>query len=191
MHDARMKVATALQLQTQKLLQQVGMPNALFEVAVREMVSKKLNENGYSEVEYLFSANKGFAPQPIRKVASGGELSRLLLCIKSQQADAGKLPTLIFDEIDAGISGEVALKVGEIMQRMARSHQLICITHLPQIASTAQQHFYIYKETKLGKTTTRVRLLEGETRVTEIAKMLGGDKVSQAALANARELLGE
>ncbi|HWB62651.1 MAG TPA: hypothetical protein VG603_04000, partial [Chitinophagales bacterium] len=139
--------------------------------------------------KFLFSANKGFTPQEIKEVASGGELSRLMLCIKSLVADAGDLPTMIFDEIDNGISGEVALKTGEIMKQLSRNHQLIAITHLPQIARTADAHFYIYKETTGLRTNTKIKELKGEERVIDLAKMLSGDKLSDAALANARELI--
>jgi DNA repair protein RecN (Recombination protein N) len=109
--------------------------------------------------------------------------------IKSLVADAEALPTMIFDEIDSGISGEVALKVGEIMKKLSRDHQLICITHLPQIARTGDMHLYIYKENKDARTQTCIKELKGEERVVEIAKMLSGDKISDASLANARELI--
>jgi DNA repair protein RecN (Recombination protein N) len=112
-----------------------------------------------------------------------------MLCIKSLVADADALPTLIFDEIDSGISGEVALKVGEIMKKLSRNHQLICITHLPQIARTGDVHLYIYKEIKDNRTQTRMKELKGEERIIEIAKMLSGNKLSEASLANARELI--
>ena len=127
--------------------------------------------------------------ESIKKVASGGELSRLMLCIKSLVAEYIDLPTMIFDEIDSGISGEVSLKVGEIMKQLSRNHQLISITHLPQIARTADKHLYIYKETNGNRTNTRIKELKGEDRVIELAKMLSGDKLSDAALANAREMI--
>ncbi len=190
LHERREKVIASFQKGVEDNLRQVGMPNATFKVELNKLKASELNENGLSEVRFLFTANKGFAPQEIKGVASGGELSRLMLSIKSQVANADHLPTMIFDEIDSGISGEVALRVGEIMRTMSKGHQLICITHLPQIARIADKHFYIYKETGKGKTNTRIKTLQGEERILEIAKMLSGEKVSDAALANAKELVG-
>ena len=189
LHAAREKVLREFQNNVVVLLTKVGMPNSSFKVEIKKLEPHQLNENGLTEIHFLFSANKGFAPKEIKDVASGGELSRLMLCIKSLVADAGALPTMIFDEIDAGISGEVALKVGEIMKKLSRNHQLISITHLPQIARTADAHHYIYKELKDNRTQTRIKQLKGEERVIEIAKMLSGDKLSDASLANARELI--
>ena len=189
LHSAREKVLRDFQTHVVVLLAKVGMPNAVFKVDIKKHEAQQLNENGLTELRFLFSANKGFAPHEIKDVASGGELSRLMLCIKSLVADADALPTMIFDEIDTGISGEVALKVGEIMKKLSRNHQLICITHLPQIARTGDVHLYIYKETKDNRTQTRMKELKGEERIIEIAKMLSGDKLSEASLANARELI--
>lgn len=189
LHQSREKVLREFQNNVVVLLTKVGMPNSVFKVDIKKLEHQQLNENGLTEIKFLFSANKGFAPHEIKDVASGGELSRLMLCIKSLLADAGALPTLIFDEIDTGISGEVALKVGEIMKKLSRNHQLISITHLPQIARTADSHLYIYKEVKDNRTNTRIKELKGEDRVIEIAKMLSGDKISDASLANARELI--
>ena len=189
LHSAREKVLRDFQTHVVVLLAKVGMPNAVFKVDIKKHEAQQLNENGLTELRFLFSANKGFAPHEIKDVASGGELSRLMLCIKSLVADADALPTMIFDEIDTGISGEVALKVGEIMKKLSHNHQLICITHLPQIARTGDVHLYIYKETKDNRTQTRMKELKGEERIIEIAKMLSGDKLSEASLANARELI--
>ena len=189
LHSAREKVLRDFQTHVVVLLAKVGMPNAVFKVDIKKHEAQQLNENVLTELRFLFSANKGFAPHEIKDVASGGELSRLMLCIKSLVADADALPTMIFDEIDTGISGEVALKVGEIMKKLSRNHQLICITHLPQIARTGDVHLYIYKETKDNRTQTRMKELKGEERIIEIAKMLSGDKLSEASLANARELI--
>ena len=189
LHAAREKVLRDFQTHVVVLLAKVGMPNAVFKVEIKKLAPNQLNENGSTDLRFLFSANKGFAPLEIKEVASGGELSRLMLCIKSLVADADALPTMIFDEIDSGISGEVALKVGEIMKKLSRNHQLICITHLPQIARTGDMHLYIYKEIKDNRTQTKMRELKGEERIIEIAKMLSGNKVSEASLANARELI--
>lgn len=189
LHQNRQKVVAGFQKGVETSLKLVGMPNASFVVDIQKLKNNQHNENGSSEVKFLFSANKGFAPKEIKEVASGGELSRLMLSIKSQVATADHLPTMIFDEIDSGISGEVALRVGEIMRAMSKGHQLICITHVPQIARIADRHFYIYKDINKGKTNTRIKILEGQDRIIEIAKMLSGEKVSDAALANARELV--
>jgi DNA repair protein RecN (Recombination protein N) len=189
LHQNRQKSISAFQKNVEASLHKVGMPNAVFTVDLQKTKNEALNENGCTELKFLFSANKGFAPHEIKEVASGGELSRLMLSIKSQVAAADHLPTMIFDEIDSGISGEVALRVGEIMRTMSKGHQLICITHLPQIARIADKHLYIYKDVAKGKTNTRIKVLAGDDRILEIAKMLSGEKVSEAALANARELV--
>lgn len=189
LHNARERVLREFQNNVVVLLAKVGMPNSAFKVDARKLEPHHLSSTGLTDIKFLFSGNKGFAPLEIKDVASGGELSRLMLCIKSLIADAGALPTLIFDEIDAGISGEVALKVGEIMKKLSRNHQLVAITHLPQIARIGDVHLYIYKETQGERTQTRIKELKGEERVIEIAKMLSGDKVSDASLANARELI--
>ena len=191
LHLNRQKTVATFQKGVETSLKLVGMPNASFVVDIHKLKNGQMNDNGVSDVKFLFSANKGFSPQEIKEVASGGELSRLMLSIKSQVAAADHLPTMIFDEIDNGISGEVALRVGEIMRTMSKGHQLICITHVPQIARIADRHFYIYKDSSKGKTNTRIKILEGQDRIIEVAKMLSGEKVSDAALANARELIEE
>lgn len=173
--------------QINSLLAEVGMPNALVKMAHSQTA---LSSNGVDNVEVLFTANKGLPPAELRKVASGGELSRLMLCIQSLMADNTALPTLIFDEIDTGISGEVALKVGKVMQKLSKGHQVICITHLPQIASKGNTHFFVYKQLGSDRTFTGIRQLSPDERVVEIAKMLSGDEPGQMALANAKELLG-
>lgn len=171
---------------TNSLLASVDMPGAALRV---EMTQGDLNESGQDQVLFLFDANKSGHFQPIRKVASGGELSRLMLCIKSLVARSVSLPTLIFDEIDSGISGEAARQVGNIMQDLARSHQVICITHQPQIAGKADTHFEVFKQETQGRIHTDIRLLTTEQRVNTIARMLSGEKPGKAALANARELM--
>ena len=183
-----------LQDEVNRLLTQVGMPNAQLRIKILESAS--LKENGKDEVEFLFDANKSGQFQPLRKVASGGELSRLMLCIKSLVAQSIDLPTMIFDEIDTGISGEAARQVGIIMKELAARRQVISITHQPQIAGKADAHFFVYKE--IVKTSlppgrdivkTNIRLLSIDERITTIAKMLSGEKPTDAAMANARELL--
>ncbi|MFC0515388.1 DNA repair protein RecN [Mucilaginibacter angelicae] len=148
-----------------------------------------LTATGIDNIRFLFSANKGHALAEMSKVASGGELSRLMLSIKSIVAQYTALPTIIFDEIDTGVSGEVANKVGQIMERLAQNLQVITITHLPQIASKGQSHYFVYKDDSEAATFTRIKQLSNDERVLEIAKMLSGDKPGESALQNARELL--
>jgi len=184
---SRVKQIKPLQEKVNALLHQVGMPNARLQVQVEEV---PLNQYGKDQVEFLFDANKSNRFEPIRKVASGGELSRLMLCIKSLVAQSLDLPTLIFDEIDTGISGEAARQVGIIMKELANRRQLISITHQPQIAGKADAHFFVYKEIKGDAIKTNIRQLTQEERITAIAKMLSGEKPTAAALENAREMVG-
>jgi DNA repair protein RecN (Recombination protein N) len=169
------------------LLNQVGMPNARLRVDLQ--AESSLQVHGKDAVEFLFDANKSNRFEPIRKVASGGELSRLMLSIKSLIAQSIDLPTLIFDEIDTGISGEAAKQVGRIMKDLASSRQVISITHQPQIAGKADAHFFVYKEIKDDSIKTNIRLLTQNERITAIAKMLSGEKPTAAALENAREMI--
>lgn len=183
---ARAKAAIPFEKDVNGLLAQIGMPNAQLKASIMQ---GGLNPYGQDTIEFLFDANKSGNFGPIRKVASGGELSRLMLCIKSLVAQSVALPTMIFDEIDTGISGEAARQVSIIMQAMARRHQVICITHQPQIAGKADAHYFVYKESKDGKVTTNVRILSREERINHIAQMLSGEKPTAAALENARELV--
>ncbi|MBV9989564.1 MAG: DNA repair protein RecN [Chitinophagaceae bacterium] len=183
---ARHKIAKPLEQQVNALLAQVGMPNARLKV---ELKDTELNEWGSDGIDFLFDANKGNRYEPIRKVASGGELSRLMLCIKSLVAQSVDLPTMIFDEIDTGISGEAARQVGLIMKGLAASRQIICITHQPQIAGKANAHFFVYKEIQGDAIKTNIRLLGEDERITAIARMLSGEKPTAAALENAREMI--
>lgn len=183
---ARKKVLAPFQKKVQELLERVGMPNAVLQV---ELSSIAPDRYGADHIEFLFDANRSGKWEPLRKVASGGELSRLMLCIKSLVAASMQLPTLIFDEIDSGISGEAARQVGLIMKELALSHQLICITHQPQIAGKADAHYWVYKEAKGNAIHTGIRQLSEEERVNAIASMLSGEAPSAAALANAREMI--
>ncbi|MFM7359198.1 MAG: DNA repair protein RecN [Sediminibacterium sp.] len=183
---ARKKVITPLQKEMRILLERVGMPNASIQIEITEILPGK---DGADRIEFLFDANRSGKWEPLKKVASGGELSRLMLCIKSLVAASMQLPTLLFDEIDSGISGEAARQVGLIMKELAENHQLICITHQPQIAGKADAHFWVYKETKGDGIHTGIRLLTEEERITSIASMLAGEAPSAAALANAREMI--
>ena len=171
-----------------KLLHQVGMPNAQLKV---ELNDSTLNDFGKDDIEFLFDANKSNKFEPIRKVASGGELSRLMLCIKSLVAQKMDLPTLIFDEIDTGISGEAAKQVGIIMQQLAANRQIICITHQPQIAAKANTHLFVYKNAVNNTIKTNIKILGTEERTLAIAQMLSGQNPSEAILASAREMMAQ
>ncbi|HEY0750385.1 MAG TPA: DNA repair protein RecN, partial [Chitinophagaceae bacterium] len=176
----------SLEQQVNKMLRQVGMPNARFKV---EITKKELDTTGMDKIDFLFDANKSNSFQPLKKVASGGELSRLMLCIKSLVAKSMNLPTMIFDEIDTGISGEAAKQVGVIMKELASARQVICITHQPQIAGKADAHYLVYKAVKGNTVTTGVRMLDTDERIVAIARMLSGEKPTAAALENAREMV--
>ncbi len=182
----RNKQVKPLEEKVNKLLAQVGMPNAKIKVSI---VAASLHLYGGDAIEFLFDANKSGSFQPIRKVASGGELSRLMLCIKSLVAQSMDMPTLIFDEIDSGISGEAARQVGVIMKSLAASRQVICITHQPQIAGKADAHYFVYKEIVNDTVKTNIRTLSMDERITAIAKMLSGEKPTAAAIENAREMV--
>jgi DNA repair protein RecN (Recombination protein N) len=183
----RAKAIPDIERQVIQSLAEMGMDNSVLKIELSPVTL--LGINGTDEVRFLFSANKGHALAEMSKVASGGELSRLMLSIKSLIARYTALPTIIFDEIDAGVSGEVANKVGQIMERLAENLQVITITHLPQIASKGQSHYFVYKDNETATTYTRIRRLTEQERVLEIAKMLSGDKPGESALQNARELL--
>ena len=190
----RKKQTGPLESSVNKLLARVGMPNARLKVEVRE--EKELNKNGADRIEFLFDANQPAGEddrdkqyQPVHKIASGGELSRLMLCIKSLVAQSIDLPTMIFDEIDTGVSGEAARQVGIIMKELSGKRQVICITHQPQIAGKADSHFFVYKMVENNAVKTNIRRLSDEERITAIARMLSGEKPTAAALENARELV--
>ncbi len=169
------------------LLAQVGMPNAVIKVSIEDL--KAPAQYGLEGIGFLFDANKSNRFEPLSKVASGGELSRLMLCIKSLVAKKLQLPTLIFDEIDTGISGEAARQVGNIMKELAAQHQVISITHQPQIAARANAHYFVYKEIKGDRIATNIRLLDNDERISAIAKMLSGEKPTPAAIENAKEMV--
>ena len=187
LHDRRSQAATAFGEKVTELVRQLAMPFAQFHVSVENQ--EGFGSKGADAIRFLFSANKGIAADDLRRVASGGELSRLMLSIKSAVSDYNYIPTLIFDEIDTGVSGEVAAKIGGIMQQMGHSLQLISITHLPQVASKAEHHYFIYKDNEGERTQSHIRLLDAAERVGEIAKMLSNDKVTPEALKAAEVLL--
>jgi len=169
-----------------QLLHQVGMPNAKIKVTIETV---PYNQYGQDKIDILFDANNTNRFEPIRKVASGGELSRLMLCIKSLVAKSVDLPTMIFDEIDTGISGEPAKQVGLLLQQLGQTRQVLCITHQPQIAAKGHTHLYVYKEQKGTETQTHLKTLSNEDRVLHIARMIGGDPPSKTAISNAEELM--
>ncbi len=183
--DAIPKIET----QVMHTLSEIGMPNAVLQIVNDRLQEGKFDANGNNQIRFLFSANKGQSPLPMNKVASGGELSRLMLAIKSLVAMHTALPTIIFDEIDTGISGEVALRVGIIMEKLSKNMQVIAITHLPQIASKGNMHYCVYKDETAEITNTNIRELDKEERVMELAKMLSGNNPGESAIKNARELL--
>lgn len=185
--DNRNKVIPILKEQLETILATVGLPNAQFQMKLVDAGDFRVN--GLDNLELLFSANKGVRPGPIGKVASGGEMSRIMLAVKSVLAKYKKLPTLVFDEIDTGVSGEIANKMADIMVAMSSFMQVLTITHLPQVAAKGKQHLKVYKEDFQHVTSTHLTPLSKEERVMEIAEMLSGKKISDAALANAKELL--
>ena len=186
-HKTRKKSAPIFENKIKGLLAELGMEHAQFVIEINS--TKNIRVSGTDEVQFLFSANPGRSPQALNEVASGGELSRLALSLKSIVAGNIELGTLIFDEIDTGISGDVSGKMGQILKKLATQHQLISITHSPQIASRADTHFFIYKLVENQRTYTKVKLLSHEERITEIATMLSGNPPSDGAKKNALELI--
>lgn len=185
--DSREKAARKIEEETGHVLKDLAMPNARLKVELS--ANEEPQSDGLDRVSLLFSANKGMGFRDLKEVASGGEISRLNLAIKSLIAGKMQLPTLIFDEIDSGVSGDVALRMGRILRKTALSHQLIVITHSPQVAACGQTHFYIHKSNEEEKTSTRLRQLENEDRMHHVAVMLSSDPPGAAAIENAKELL--
>ena len=177
-----------MEKELKQALQDLNFAHVEFRVSV-ESDRKWRGPSGWDDVEFMISTNEGEKPRPLSMVASGGELSRIMLGLKTVLADKDAVETLIFDEIDAGISGKTAWKVSEKLGVLARKRQVICITHLPQIAAMADSHFYIEKRVEGGVTRTKISLLEKEERISEVARMLGGEEISPAALQNAKELI--
>jgi DNA repair protein RecN (Recombination protein N) len=169
------------------LLKQLGIPNAKFRILLTHL--DEFTPTGIDHADFLFSANKQTAPENLAKIASGGELSRVMLSLKSLLTKNNNLPTIIFDEIDSGVSGEVADKVGQILSGMGKYMQVINITHLPQVASRGTRHYHVYKDDTESSTFTRVKLLSHEERILEVARLLSGSEVTETAMKNARELL--
>ena len=187
LHQSRNKVLPALQTQVLDYVHSLGMPDAQF--VIKLATSTTLLKNGIDEVKFLFSANRGVEVAELEKVASGGEISRLMLAVKSTLSEKSVLPAVVFDEIDVGISGEMAGKVAALMQKMAQRRQLLVITHLPQIAAKGNSHYLVYKEVEGNTSRTKVTLLDAQTRAVEIAKMMSGEKWGEATLKAAQELI--
>jgi len=185
-HEKRKQQTEPFVKNVNTLLTRVGMPNAKLKVELKETA---LNPFGKDEISFLFDANKSNRFEPISKVASGGELSRLMLCIKSLVADSIELPTMLFDEIDTGISGEAARQVGILLKDLSTNHQVITITHLPQIAAKASAHYFVYKEEEKNIVRTKIRLLNKEEQIETIARMLSGEKLTASSLVTAKEMV--
>ena len=185
--DARSKIILKLSKQLADILADLGMPHARFQI--KNTPSENYYKNGKDSLEFLFSANKGGQYGELKKVASGGELSRVMLAIKKILSENSQLPTIIFDEIDSGVSGEISNKMAHIMSQMSRKMQVITITHLPQIAAKGNQHYKVYKDEVNHITTTNLKQLSEDERIVEIAEMLSGKSISDSALTHARELL--
>ncbi|MGB8491220.1 MAG: DNA repair protein RecN, partial [Bacteroidales bacterium] len=185
--EKRKAVLPGIEAKITELLRQLGMPNARFRISLSG--TQDFTSSGIDNADFLFSANKQVEPENIARIASGGELSRVMLSLKSVISKNNNLPTIIFDEIDAGVSGEVADKVGQILSGMGSYMQVVNITHLPQVASRGTRHFHVYKEDSGDSTITRIRLLSNDERIMEVARLLSGSKITETALKNARELI--
>lgn len=183
----RNEVIEGVELEMDRLLKALGMPNAKFEVELSRL--DDYTPSGLDHADFKFSANKQIVPENIAKVASGGELSRVMLSLKSLLTDNKKLPTIFFDEIDSGVSGEVATKVGQILSLMGKKMQVINITHLPQVAAHATLHYFVYKEDEGDSTITHIKLLDKDERLNEVARLLSGNEITKASIDNARELI--
>jgi DNA repair protein RecN (Recombination protein N) len=190
LHRKRVSAAGQLSRQVSEAMQSLGMSGGRFEVRISAAANPSaLSTHGSDTVEFMVSANPGQPPRPLAKVASGGELSRISLAIQVIAAADTRIPTLIFDEIDSGVGGAVADTVGQQLQALAMHHQVMCVTHLPQVASHAHQHLQVSKLTGDKSTRTRVRELRGDERLEEIARMLGGRKITDSTRRHAREML--
>ena len=185
----RSQVISMVEQKVKSLLAQVAMPDAALQINQTVLEAAQMNLNGIDKIEFMFAANKGSQFQPISKVASGGELSRLMLCIKSLISEKVNLPSIVFDEIDTGISGEAALKVSQVLQKHATKHQVIAITHLPQIAAKADAHFNVHKQIIGNKTVSNIKLLGKSEQIQEIAIMLSGNNPTEQVVLAAKELM--
>jgi DNA repair protein RecN (Recombination protein N) len=193
-------LANELEKKTISVFKELGLSNGIFEIRISKRENKQgpiqvdgknyaLNPEGIDQVEYYISLNPGEAPKPLIKIASGGEISRIMLALKTALAEADAIPVLIFDEIDTGISGRIAQMVGKNLKEVSKRHQVLCITHLPLIASSGDHHFSVVKEINQNRSVTKIKPLNMEKRIHEIAKLIGGENVTESTLKNARELL--
>jgi len=192
--EKRQEAARRLEVGVKEALADLGMRGALFKIGFQRRIGESgkpvCTPFGLDQVEFLLAANQGEAPKLLRETASGGELSRVMLALKSILSEADKIPILIFDEIDTGIGGEIGLALGKYMKRLSRTKQVLCITHLASIASFADRHLRVEKVIEGGRTTTAVSVVEGEARVREVARMLSGSTVTETSLQHAQELIG-
>lgn len=186
--EERKKILPLIESRVTELLNSLGMPNAKFRISLS--ACEDFTSSGIDFADFMFSANKQVEPENLTRVASGGELSRVMLSLKSLLSKNNRISTIIFDEIDAGVSGEVADKVGQILASMGEYMQVVNITHLPQVASRGTEHYHVYKEDRDDSTITRIKLLTEDERVVEIARLLSGSEITETAMKNARELLG-
>ncbi len=187
LHENRKNSASKLEQTIIAILSDLGIKNAKFKIKLKKI--EQYNINGNTELKFYFSANKNQEIHEITKVASGGEISRIMLCLKSIVSNVSNVPTIIFDEIDTGISGDIADKMGNIFITMSKHTQILSITHLPQIASKGKYHYNVYKDDSTDKTTANIKILDSNERITEIAKMVSGKNLTNAAISNAKELL--
>ena len=187
LHDLRVEASEMLEIKIKEELSYIGLEKAIIKIDV--VLTENMNSRGYDEVQFLVSANPGEPLKPLEKVLSGGELSRIMLALKCVFVDKDKIPTLIFDEIDTGISGTIGKRVGEKMYEVSIKHQVLCITHLPQIAALSDSHYFVSKEVLNGKTFTGIRMLNKDEKIKEIAKMVGGDEISDVTIENASEMV--
>ncbi len=187
--QSRLEVLPGLETEIQKLLAQLNMPHAIIQIEIH--AGQQYSSTGRDIVTFMFTANKGSSPEPLHKIASGGEMSRVMLAIKAIMAQSKSLPTIIFDEIDTGVSGETAGKIGEILAAMGQHLQVLSITHLPQIAALGAHHLKVYKQVNEQNTYTHLKPLSNKERVEELARLLSGNKITDAALKNAENLLNQ
>ena len=185
----RRKAATALNKQVTEFVKQLGLPHAVFEIAVDEYDKNRRTAHGTESIEFKICANPGQEMQPLSKVASGGELSRISLAIQVVLAQTTKINTLVYDEVDTGIGGPTAEIVGQLLRRLGKSRQVLCVTHLPQVAALAHNHLYVKKLAEKDSTVTGILPLDEQQRVDEIARMLGGVKITAQSKAHAKEML--
>lgn len=189
LHNSRAGVLPAVEKNINSLLAGLNMPDARFSIQLNRQ--EQLTAEGNDKVVFSFSANKGMPQQPLTKVASGGEMSRVMLALKATMAEHSRLPSIIFDEIDTGVSGETAGKIGEILRQMGSRMQVLAITHLPQIASMGRSHYKVSKQSDAAKTRTEIKPLSADERLSELARLLSGEKITEAALANAKNMLAQ